>query len=174
MKVKVTKLGFCDGLLPSIEELKAFQRLKEIISLLLEGRERTFSLDDPEDLKALKRLKEIVCLLLEKGKWTFSLKKPPVGDERLTSLWNVAREAEASPEDRRYWTELRINYRGQVLQSYIVVMQDATLSCARVFLPGIGGLETLDLNPVAMHAGLHGIVTGLHFQEQIHTDANAF
>src|SRR3989338_6174465 len=42
---------------------------------------------------------------------------------------------------------------------------------ARVFLPGISGLEAFDLNPVAMHAGLGGIVTGLHFQEQIHTDA---
>ncbi len=55
----------------------------------------------------MKRLKEIVCLLLDRGKWTFSLDKPPVGDERLTSVWNVAREVETSPEDRQHWAELR-------------------------------------------------------------------
>ena len=107
MKVKVTKLGFCDGLLPSLEELRALKRLKEVIGLLLDRRERTFSLDDPEELRALKRLKEIVCLLLDRGEWTYSLRKPPVGDERRTSTWNRAREEKASPEDRQYWAELK-------------------------------------------------------------------
>jgi hypothetical protein len=78
VKVKVTKLGFCDGLLPSID-----------------------------DLRALKRLKEIACLLLDRGEWLNSLQKPPVGDERRTSMWSCAREKKASPEDRQYWAELR-------------------------------------------------------------------
>jgi len=107
MNVKVTKLGFCDGLLPSLEELRALTRLKEVIGLLLDRRERTFSLDDPEELRALKRLKEIVCVLLDRGEWTFSLEKPPVGDERRTSTWNRARGEKASPEDRQYWAELK-------------------------------------------------------------------
>ena len=56
----------------------------------------------------MKRLKEVVCLLLDRGKWhDFPLVEPPVGDERRTSVWNVAREVEASAEDRQYWDELR-------------------------------------------------------------------
>jgi hypothetical protein len=107
VKVKVTKLGFCDGLLPSLEELRALKRLKEIVCLLLDRRERTFSLDNPEELRALKRLKEIVCLLLDRGEWTMPLEKPPAGDERRTSFWNVAQDEKARPEDRQYWAELR-------------------------------------------------------------------
>jgi hypothetical protein len=106
VKVKVTKLGFCDGLLPSPDELRALKRLKEIVSLLLDGRDRSF--DDSDQLRAVRRLKDIICLLLDKGEWTMSLENPPVDeDERRTSLWNVAREANAGKEDRLHWAELR-------------------------------------------------------------------
>ena len=106
MKVKVTKLGFYDGLLPSPDELRALKRLKEIVSLLLDERERSF--DDSDELRAVRRIKDIICLLLDKGEWTMSLEKPPVDeDERRTSFWNIAREANAGKEDRLHWAELR-------------------------------------------------------------------
>ena len=120
MKVKVTKLGFCDGLLPLLEELKA-----------------------------LKRLKEVIGLLLDRGEWTFPLDKPPAGDERRTSSWNVAHEVKASPEDRQHWAELRSLWSQlQNVRSF--------LSPFRA-LPGVG------------HAIVRGELTGTNYSSLVHS-----
>ena len=105
MKAKVSKLGFCDGLLPSLEEFRALKRLKEIVSLLLEGRDRSFV--DSDELRAVRRVKEIVCLLLDRGEWNFVGKPPVDDDERRTHLFTRVRKAGAGPKDRQYWAELR-------------------------------------------------------------------